>query len=241
MCFDIEKFNSMYNQGFVETDFGYYTLDEENPGYYDGNCIVLERVTKKFFEVLRDNKTFRKIVAPKGFLEKYCFNDVDRLTMMRYVGSNKVSQNYKGYTVDELKAEDRDEYTRHTLNSQRLQYGEEYRKINFEKLRDDYQIYVIKYDGKIVGSFDVFGSKSIENVWIDEEHRRKDVMKNSLQYVAKTKELYLSCGSDVVSFYEKCDFEIVESFESYSVLLNSDIVSKILSDCDFLIKNACII
>lgn len=225
---DIYKFNKKFIQGYKETNFGYYTHDLEHPRYYDGNTLVIEKDSNEVYECLKTHN-FAQIVASKDWFTSHGI-EVDKSQLVTMKSGNALgSKLYKDYNIELVTEDNFSDYFEFTKYTQVNDYSDFFNPPKFETGDLDIIRYVIYHGEKPIGTLDVFDKIVIENVYLHSDYRKQGIMSNYIKYVAENKEMHLLCYDDVVDFYTKCGFTVVDSFDIYSELIidKPDLIDRI--------------
>ncbi len=215
----VEKINLSVIKGYTETSFGVYTYDEKCPRHFDGNCIVIENDNDEVYETLRKYK-FAQIKAYKEWFEKNNLTyDTEEYFVMKSTPKNG-EKYFKGCEIKELSADLFEEYYANLRHRQEDIFGEFF-KVPTLSIFDNklLKVYLIYKDGNIIGGFEVNAGEVFEDVYIKEEYRRRGIVRNYLNYISGENTMYLVCGSDVVDFYKKSGFEVLEEMPVYSKMI----------------------
>lgn len=228
---DIEKYLSSFMKGYTETDFGYYTNNEDTPNFYDGNALRVEKETDSLIDVLRSHN-FRKVKAPKAFFEKYGIDYEEEVeAVMKYQNFITGTNPYLDYKIEKLSENNYAKYKAFDEHAQLSDYKEIFNPVETDILTQDYMdVYMILNGDKIVARFELYENKVIESVFCDKAYRKQGIMRNFLSYVANNREVFLFCDESVIPFYEKCGYVVFEKSASYvKYIKNSEeILEKIL-------------
>ncbi|WOO87744.1 GNAT family N-acetyltransferase [Mollicutes bacterium LVI A0039] len=225
---DIYKFNAKFVCGYKETSFGYYTLDLEHPGYYEGNSLVIEKDNKEVYECLQTNN-FAQVVASPEWFERHGIEASKSQLVTMKSGQEIGSKLYKDYNIELVTEANFADYFEIVKYSQIHDYSELYNPPKFDTGDLDIDRYVIYHGETPIGSLDVYDKCVIENVYLHSDYRKQGIMRNYINYIARSQEIYLLCYDDTVEFYTKCGFTVVDSFDIYSeIILNKpDLINEI--------------
>lgn len=217
---NIVKYNASFIRNYTETSFGYYTHDSSRPDYYDGNMIAIEKDCSEVYDLFKQH-VFRNIIASKSWFEKHGLTyETEELCVMKS-GQYDASEEFDNCIIKLLDDTLFDEYYKFCEINQVNQYQQFFNPPSKDILLEEkFKVYLIIHDHDIIGTFEVYDDIVFENVGLDPKYRNRGIMRNYLNYIAKDKTMYLICGGDVVSFYEKSGFVEVKRNVQYSKLID---------------------
>lgn len=225
-------FSALYNM--TDLEFGYVTQSPDLE-YINANSIivteVIDDVITSVCSLLATNIHTTKIQIPRGVIS--VGDEEERLYLVRYQSVASVSDKQL-----EIIGVDQSNYSKYLELSNQLQiqeYGKVYKTTANQWYldQDRYQMYMISYQGQVVGEFIFIQQlQAIESLIILEQYQRQGIGHQALKLASKQfGPIYLSADNSSIDFYQAIGAEIIDHCDVTYIYGNSRNLLMYLSFC----------
>lgn len=218
----------------TEVDFGYFTASDDLE-YINSNSTIVTEVTDdavaSVCALLATNLHTTKIQFPREVVN---FGDEDDvLYLIEY--SNQQRELVSGVSFELVTEENYQQFKQVSSRLQCQEYGEEYKPLTNERYlnQDDYQMYLVKYNGEYVGEFIYINElKAVESIIIASAYQRRGIATTILELMsASFGPVYLSADTSSIKFYKQINGKVIDVYPVKNLYGNSRNLLMYISLC----------